>query len=95
MVRAEWRTALLKELIAEELGTNDVENFIAKQRNMKHCKNDTKGRGAEKDRVRVNDHMGDKLEDSIWDERKRRAKERSRIEHLLKKRKSEYKRFIN
>ena len=60
VVRAEGRTSLLKQLIAEERGSDDVENFVAKQRNMKHCsKGKNKGKGVEKDRVRVN--MGDKL----------------------------------
>ena len=99
VVRAECRTSLLKQLIAEELGSDDVENFVAKQRRMKHCSTGkNKGRGVVMDRVRVKDHMGDKLEDSILEEqemRAQRAQKRSRLEHLLVKKKSEYKRFIN
>ena len=47
---------------------------------------------------RVKEHMVDKLEDSWLDEKVKRAErnnQRSKLEHLLRKRKSEYKKYIN
>ena len=44
VVRAEERSVLFKELISERLGTDDVENFVAKQNGLKHSKH-SKGGG--------------------------------------------------
>ena len=96
VVRAEERSHLFEDLIKEGLGTDDVENFVAKQMAMRVCRKDGEGYG--KARERVKEHMVDKLEDSWLDEKVKRAErnnQRSKLEHLLRKRKSEYKKYIN
>ena len=78
------------------MGTDDVEYFVAKQMAMRVCSKDGEGYG--KARERVKEHMVDKLEDSWLDEKVKRAErnnQRSKLEHLLRKRKSEYKKYIN
>ena len=96
VVRAEERSHLLRGLIKDGLGTRDVENFISKQRvqKTKECG----ARGFVKDRELVEGLMKSKLEDSIADEkdrRQRRIAARHRLEHLLRKKRSVYKRHIN
>ena len=96
VVRAEERSQLLRSLVRDKLGTKDVENFIFKQRNQKTS--ESKAKGFEKDRELVEKLMQGKLEDGLIDEverRKKRSAARQRLEHLLKKRRSVYKRYIN
>ena len=83
VVRAEERSILFKELISGRLGTDDVENFIAKQNGLKHSKGGGRVKGYEEDRGRVTENMVKKLEDSLQDEKERRSqrnKTRSRLE---------------
>ena len=95
VVRAEERTNMLRSLILEGVGTDDVENFIGNQANIRH--RGYQGVGVERDRVNVKGNMQSKLDDSILDadiRRQARARLRSRLEEILGK-KSGYKRFIN
>ena len=96
VVRAEERSHLLWGLIQAGLGTKDVENFISKQRvqKTKECK----ARGFLKDRELVDQLMRGKYSDSQADEkerRKRRIDARHRLEQLLNKKRSVYRRHIN
>ena len=96
VVRAEERSHLLRGLVRDGLGTKDVENFIHKQR-LQKAKED-KARGFGKDRELVGKLMQSKLDDSEADEksrRKNRIAARNRLEHLLRKKRSVWKRFIN
>ena len=96
VVRAEERSHLLRGLLREGLGTKDVENFISKQRIQKT--KEGKAKGFVKDRGLVNQLMQGKLDDSVADEKDRRRKRidaRLRLEHLLRKKRSVYKRYIN
>ena len=96
VVRAEERTNFLNGLVRAGVGTNDVENFISKQESIRFKRD--RG-GDEVDRDNVRGLMQSKLSDSIWDADRRREirnKLRARLEMILmKKRKSEYKRFIH
>ena len=95
VVRAEERSNLLRGLIIDGVGTDDVENFIGKQIGKRF--RGTKGVGVEKDRNNVKGNMQSKLDDSILDadlRRQTRDKLRYRLERLLGK-KSGYKRFIH
>ena len=96
VVRAEERSHLLWGLIQAGLGTKDVENFISKQRGQKT--KESKARGFVKDRELVDQLMRGKYSDSQADEkerRKRRIDARHRLEQLLNKKRSVYKRHIN
>ena len=92
VVRAEERSNLLRELIKEGLGTNDVENFMLGQVGLR-----TKlGKGIktawEMDRNNVMNLMKAKLENSVKDEeerRSRRNKARAKLERLLSKKKND------
>ena len=96
MVRADERSHLLRRLVGDGLGTKDVENFISKQRNQKT--KECPARGLVKDRDLVDKLMRGKLDDSVAnekDKRKKRIAARYRLEQLLKKKKSVYRRTIN
>ena len=66
MVRAEERTSLLRELVWEGLGTDDVENFMNGQKILRFENN--RGEGDGRDRDNVSNCMINKLEDSVRDE---------------------------
>ena len=88
LVRAEERSNPLRELVWEGLGTDDVENFMDGQKNLRF--KNSKGEGDGRDRDNIRNCMINKLEDSVWDEEKRRhQKNRSRanLEKLLIKKK--------
>ena len=92
-VKAEERTRLLKVMIREGFGTNDLENFRAKQSNMRFGK----GRGEREDKRVVQD-MRDKLNNAIeWEKEKRRERgqQRSKLEKLVGSKSTCYKTFIN
>ena len=94
LVRAEERSNLLRELVWEGLGTDDVENFMDGQRYLRSESSNGEGR----DRDNIKNCMINKVEDSVRDEEKRRHKKnrsRAKLERLLIKSKSEYKRYIN
>ena len=98
VVRAEERSNLLRDLIKEGLGTNDVENFMLGQVGLR-----TKlGKGTknmwEMDRNNVMNLMKAKLENSVEDEGEKRSsrnKARARLERLLSRKKNDYKKFIH
>ena len=59
---------------------------------------DCNGEGMKKDRENIRGLMESKLDDSLWDERKRRelrSNLRAKLERKLWKSKSEYKRYIH
>ena len=96
VVRAEERTCFLRGLVVAGVGTNDVENFIAKQESIRFRRDNVRGKG--NDRDNVVGLMQCKLDDSIWDADRRRDmrnKLRARLERLLQNKKSMYKRFIH
>jgi hypothetical protein len=99
VVRAEERSTFLRELVREGLGTNDVENFVAGQGDLRVT---VGGKGRERayelDRENVNNLMKAKLDNSGRDEeekRRKRNKGRARLERLLCKHKNKYRKFIN
>ena len=96
VVRAEERSHLLWGLIQDGMGTKDVENFISKQRGQKT--KECKARGFVKDRDLVDQLMRGKHSDSQADEKERRRRRidaRHRLEQLLNKKRSVYRRHIN
>ena len=98
VVRAEERSKLLKELVKEGLGTDDVENFIEGQARLRFKVGNGLGKEGNLDRENVESIMKTKLENSLRDEnikRLKRNKTRARLERLLAKKKNIYKKFIN
>ena len=101
VVKAEERSKLLRELVRQGLGTNDVENFVKGQGNLRF--EIGKGRGGDEseskmDRENVINLMKTKLENSLKDENEkglRRNKSRAKLERILAKKKNAYKRFIH
>ena len=95
-VRSEERSKLLKRLLVEGLGTNDVEDFMAGQDDLKF---NVGGEGeGMRDEKEIGNLMENKLTNSLKHEkqcRKDRGRIRSRLENLLKSKKNEYKKFIN
>ena len=99
VVRAEERSKLLRELVKEGLGTDDVENFMNGQRELRFKVG--KGNGEVEcglDRVNIINIMKTKLDNSIKDENQKRLKRnklRAKLERLLAKKKNNYKKFIH
>ena len=98
VVRAEERSNLLKDLVKEGLGTDDVENFIEGQARLRFKGENGVGREGNLDRENVKSTMKTKLEKSLRDENTKRLtrnKTRARLERLLAKKKNLYKKLIN
>ena len=97
VVRTEERSNLLRGLLWEGVGTDDVENFVRKQEGLRFYKVGKIG-DMLREREHIRGHMESKLADNELDETVRRRKKdkgRSRLKKLLGKRKSNYKRFVN
>ena len=86
-MEAEERTKLIRKLIREGIGTNDVEGYVVKQAAMKF------GRGkGERKEGKVRREMSDKLEDcEEWEQkmRKDRGRARGELEKLMGNRSDE------
>ena len=87
-VRAEERSKLLNRLVLEKIGTNEVENFMAGQVELRF----EVGEEVIRDEENIGNLMEKKLNNSLKFEkqcRRRRGRLRSRLEELMKKRKTE------
>ena len=92
-IKAEERTRFLREMVKVGIGTNEVEDFVKKQRSHRFAD----GVGGNDDRKEVIYLMERKVEDSIKDEevcRKKRGRLRTRLEKILCQRKNEYKGWV-
>ena len=76
--KAEERSKLLRRLVQEGLGTNDVENFIAGQDELRF----EVGEGKNRDQGNICNLMEKKLENSLKSEKQSR---REALQHLLRR----------
>ena len=67
VVRAEERSKLLKELVKEGLGTDDVENFIEGQARLRFKVGNRVGKEESLDRENIESMMKTKLDNSLRD----------------------------